>query len=146
MEPKTANHLFPPVPVKIPLNAAVFKVLLEIHELQQNLKSSFHLVLPFSIPYERNKMQLQWKSPQNINFQQTRPHMKTYWSIQLKQKSIYQEPDGTTIKHYLNYTPFKAFQVKSWHHCIAGITSKKLTAVSSLKKILSNKLQFRKLL
>lgn len=68
MEPKTANHLFPPVPVKIPLNAAVFKVLLEIHELQQNLKSSFHLVLPFSIPYDRNKMQLQWKSPQNINF------------------------------------------------------------------------------
>lgn len=30
MEPKTTNHLFPPMPVKIPLNAAAFKVLLEI--------------------------------------------------------------------------------------------------------------------
>lgn len=67
-----------------------------------------------------------------------------YWSMQLKYKSIYQQPDKITVQHSPNYMPFEALQLKIWHHCT--VTCNKVTAVSGLNKNLSNKLYFRKLL
>lgn len=74
--------------------------------------------------------------------------MTTYgdicWSIKLKYKSIYQQSDKITVQRSPNYMPFKALQLKIWHHCT--VTHNELTAVSGPNKNLSNKLYFRKLL